>query len=96
MSTFFIANTPADEHDKVNVRCCYCDVHMTNVHETSDPYPVSEHDETRCCEACYRNVVIIIKTEMMLIRRNSQNRNYSEGLEGSRAASTSLTNNNTL
>jgi len=69
---------------------------MTNVHETSDPNPVSEDDEAGCCEACYRNVVILIKTEMMLFGRNSQNRNYSEGLEGSRAASTSLTNNNTL
>ena len=43
-------------HLKVDEHCCFCNVHMTNVHETHNPYPLRSLEE-RCCVKCDEKLV---------------------------------------
>ena len=43
-------------HLRVDEHCCFCNVHMSNVHETHNPYPLRSIKE-RCCAKCDEKLV---------------------------------------
>ena len=36
------------------IKCSLCNVEMNNIHETNNPYPLCDYDDTesRCCHNC--------------------------------------------
>jgi hypothetical protein len=42
------------------IKCSLCNVEMNNIHETNNPYPLCDYDDTesRCCHNCNYSKVI--------------------------------------
>ena len=59
-------------HLKVDLNCCLCNVHMTNIHETHNPYPLRpDTEDSRCCAKCNEALVIPARIESLISKKKS-------------------------
>ena len=39
------------------VNCCFCEVEITDIYKTHNPYPLNKNEDAICCEKCCVDLV---------------------------------------